>query len=338
MRRLRAPLRLRLLLVVGLAAAAAIPAACAAGGGDTAATAAVKRGWRALHPALLHRTEVGAGRIGPFIYVVGGFLPSNETTAAVERYDIRRNRWKRLAPMPVAVNHPAVAALGGRLYVYGGYTDSGFSAVTATLQSFDPGTGRWRRLPVSSTPRAAAALLPAAGQLFAVGGAAPGRGPLARLEAYDPAKRRWRTGLPAMQVAREHIAGAVVGRRLYVLGGRAGGRNLATVESYAIGSRAWRSEQPLEVARSGFAAVAVGDRIVAFGGEELSAGGTTIKPVELIDTDGHERRLSGMLTPRHGLGGVSYGRRIYALEGGPSPGFAFSNAAEVIELPSPRRR
>jgi hypothetical protein len=40
-----------------------------------------------------------------------------------------------------------------------------------------------------------------------------------------------------------------------------------------------------------------------------------------------------MRTPRHGLGGASRGHRVFALEGGPEPGFAFSRAAECLDVP-----
>ena len=74
-------------------------------------------------------------------------------------------------------------------------------------------------------------------------------------------------------------------------------------------------------------------RIVVFGGEQLGAGGTTIAPVELFDP--RRRRWSGlpdMLTPRHGLGGVALGNRIYAFAGGVSPGFSFSCAVEALDV------
>ena len=45
------------------------------------------------------------------------------------------------------------------------------------------------------------------------------------------------------------------------------------------------------------------------------------------------RSLPAMRTPRHGLGGVSKGRRIYAIEGGDEPGFHFTRAIEYLDLP-----
>ena len=77
-------------------------------------------------PAQLSRTEVAAARVGRFVYVVGGFEQrSGATTAAVERYDIVRDRWRRVRSMPVGLNHPAAAAYRGNVYVLGGYTGRG---------------------------------------------------------------------------------------------------------------------------------------------------------------------------------------------------------------------
>ena len=73
----------------------------------------------------------------------------------------------------------------------------------------------------------------------------------------------------------------------------------------------------------------VGGRIVAFGGEADA----TIAPVEAYDpaTDAWGA-LPAMRTPRHGLGGASKGGRVYAFEGGPQPGFAFSSALEYLDV------
>jgi hypothetical protein len=78
--------------------------------------------------------------------------------------------------------------------------------------------------------------------------------------------------------------------------------------------------------------VTVGNRLVVFGGEELD-GGTTIEQTELLAW-GHDRwkALPDMVTPRHGVGGAASGSRVYALEGGPQPGLAYSAALEYLDL------
>src|SRR5829696_9635528 len=91
---------------------AALAAVVAAGGcgGASAPTRAAPE-WRALAPASLARTEVAAARVGRYVYVMGGFeRDSGATTAATERYDIERDRWTRVADMPVALNHAAAAS------------------------------------------------------------------------------------------------------------------------------------------------------------------------------------------------------------------------------------
>ena len=85
--------------------------------------------------------------------------------------------------------------------------------------------------------------------------------------------------------------------------------------------------------RGGIAAANVGGRIVVVGGEE-SAG--TIAEVELFDPGTRRwRGLPDLPTPRHGLGAVSRGDRVYVLEGGDQPGFHFTDALEVLRV---RRR
>jgi hypothetical protein len=69
---------------------------------------------------------------------------------------------------------------------------------------------------------------------------------------------------------------------------------------------------------------------VVFGGEEAQG---TISEVEAYDPDRRRwSRLPDLRTPRHGLGGVALGQRVYAVEGGPTPGFDFSRAIEVLDL------
>jgi Kelch motif len=82
--------------------------------------------------------------------------------------------------------------------------------------------------------------------------------------------------------------------------------------------------------RGGIAAATVRGRIVVVGGEE-DAG--TIREVELYDPATRRwRRLPDLPTPRHGLGAVARAGRVYVLEGGDRPGFAFTNALEALDL------
>jgi Kelch motif len=323
--------RLAIGAAVALAAGGAAVVLAASGGPDSARSDS----WTALRPAGLERTEVAAARIGRNVYVVGGFeRSSGATTAAVERYDIRRNRWSRLPAMPLALNHATAVAYRGDLYVHGGYRgESGLSDPTGALLRYDPERRRWRRLSGSPTPRAAHAVAVIGGRLYAAGGAND-TGSLRSLEIYHFKRRRWSSG-PSFPFgpARNHTTGVASGGRFYVIAGR-DASNFTAVERYDPRRSRWQDVPDLRTPRGGIASVRLRDgRIVVFGGENLVPGGTTIREVELFDPRTRRwRGLPAMRTPRHGLGGVALGRRVYAIQGGVEPGFSFSNAIEVLDV------
>jgi N-acetylneuraminic acid mutarotase len=307
--------------------AALTVAGCGGGEGEPAAGA----GWQSLRPATLERTEVAAARVGRYVYVMGGFEPSGGTSAATERYDIERDRWRRVADLPVALNHAAAVAHRGRVYVLGGYSSAtGLSDEVATLYRYDAGRDRWRRLPSAPTARAALAVGVIRGRLYAAGGAAGGNA-LTTLEIYDFERRRWRRG-PDMPTAREHLAGAVAGGRFYALAGRSAQGNFDVVEAYDPSARRWRAVPAMRKERGGIGAATIrGGRIVVAGGEEAAG---TIREVELYDPGTRRwRALPDLPTPRHGLGVVARGRRVFTIEGGDRPGYAFTNALEALDVP-----
>jgi N-acetylneuraminic acid mutarotase len=275
---------------------------------------------------------VAAARVGRFAYVIGGFEQAGRaTTAAVERYDIERDAWTRVADMPVALNHAAAASYRGDVYVLGGYRGrGGLTDETAVLYRYQPDKDRWTALPPAPTARGALAVGVIGRRLYAAGGAAQPQGALRTLEIYDFARRRWRSG-PDMATAREHLAGAVAGGRFYALAGRASGvGNYSLVEAYDPKANRWRRVPRMEKPRGGIAAATVGGRIVVVGGEEEAG---TIAEVELFDPATRRwRRLPDLPTPRHGLGAVSRAGRVYVLEGGDSPGFAFTSTLEALTV------
>jgi N-acetylneuraminic acid mutarotase len=305
------------------------------------AALAAAPGWQALPSATIARTEVAAARVGQAVYVIGGFAPpEGRSSPLVERFNLRTRRWRRVAPLPIAVNHAAAVAHRGHVYVLGGYADAtGLSGEVPRLYRYDPRPDRWRRLPDAPTARAALAAGVIGDRLFAAGGARGGRA-LTTFESYDFRRRRW-TRLPDLATAREHVGGAVAGGRLYVVGGRAAGQgNFTVVERYDPRRRRWASMPALTKARGGNGAAAVGGTVVAVGGEE-DAG--TIREVEALDTTRRGaalrwRRLADMRTPRHGLGVVAAGGRVLAIEGGPQPGLHYSDAIEALRVLGRDRR
>ena len=93
-----------------------------AGCGPNPATADEGGEWAALASMNIARQECGAAMIGENVYVVGGLLAGFPLTATdtVEVYDVAMNTWTLSTSMPAALDHMAVAAVNGKLYVMGG--------------------------------------------------------------------------------------------------------------------------------------------------------------------------------------------------------------------------
>src|SRR5262245_37243658 len=104
------------------------------------------------------RQEFPAVLLEGKIYTAGGMM--NFTATAVNRfesYDIRSNRWQRLADLPLPVHHTAMATVGGKIYVLGGAT--GTSTPTNRVFAYDPGSNSWsERAPLPQATWAAAAV------------------------------------------------------------------------------------------------------------------------------------------------------------------------------------
>lgn len=262
------------------------------------------------------------------IVLVGGFGSESQTVATVEIYDPSQDRWVSGPSLPVAVNHAMAATVAGTVYVMGGYTSNG----APSSQAFALEGNEWQPLPPMPEPRAAGGAASVAGQIYVTGGI--GSSGLATTTLLlDPGTGTWSTA-PGLLRPREHLGVAAFGTRVYAVGGRTGGGNLTDAEVFDLVSGSWSRLPDMPTARGGLAAAATASGfIVAPGGEELSAGGTTFPEVEAFDVDSERWvSLAPMPSPRHGLGVVGIGETIYTLAGGPQPGLAFSSTVEAIDL------
>src|SRR3954467_6520233 len=103
----------------------------------------------------LERTEVAGAAVGQDVYVIGGFVRPNTTTAAVERFNTLRRRWKRVRSLALPLNHPAAVGYRGYIYVVGGYASKdGLQNPVRSLYRYDPRRNRWKRLADMPTARA----------------------------------------------------------------------------------------------------------------------------------------------------------------------------------------
>lgn len=282
------------------------------------------------------RDEPRAVAIGDDVYLIGGTLgiesiggernrldPSDQLT----RFDLRSGRYEELAPMPQALNHVAVTAYRGDVYVGGGYGALVDANTRRSFYRYDPQTDRWSRLPDLPEPRAAGAVGILGNHLIYAGGA---RDSIAKSDvfAYDFRSRRW-SRLPSMHSRREHVGEAVVGGKLYVLGGR-GPVSLAvdTAERFNPAGDEWERLSPMPVPSGGLAGVELAGEAVAVGGGNDEAE-TVTGAVQAFDPEtGEWTRLPDLRIARHGHGAAIADGRIWVFGGSEC---AYFNAIDSVE-------
>lgn len=284
--------------------------------------------WSSLALMIEPRQEVGVAVIGTRVLVAGGFRANGSTANTLEIYDVAANAWSMAAPMPVAVNHPGAAAVNGGFYVVGGALASGAS--TNAVQEYDPARNEWALRTAMPTARNAVVTGVRGGRIYVAGGAPGGR----ELEAYDPVADRWET-LPLMPTPRNHVAGGFVGDRLFAIGGRPP-NTLATNEAFDAAARTWSARAAMPTGRSGHGAAVVRGCVYVFGGEGNAGRPDGVFPQnEAYDPRTNTwEALAPMPTPRHGIGAVAVGDRIFIPGGATVQGFGTTAAHEVYTVPA----
>jgi N-acetylneuraminic acid mutarotase len=263
-----------------------------------------------------------------FVLLLGGCVGfETYSPAAVDQ--ATPGRWMTLAPMPTARQEVAVAALGGHVWVIGGFGPG--AEPVPTVERYDPATDSWDVRPPLPVPVHHAAAAVVGDRLFVIGGYTGGR---VRWEALDSvwewteARGAWEKRTP-MPTARGALAVAPLGERIHAVGGSADQR-LGTHEIYDVVANRWTVVNPMPTARDHLAAVAFQDRIWAMGGRS-SFFGEQYGNVEVYDP-GTDSWRTGPPLPRGrgGLAAVALADRILVF-GGEAP-FRIFNSTEMYEL------
>jgi N-acetylneuraminic acid mutarotase len=145
--------------------------------------------------------------------------------------------WLTKAPLPVATNHVAGVALGGKVYAIGGQQKQDDAAIQrAEVQVYDPATDRWTaRAPLpSARSHITSATFVRDGRILVLGGLGPGNTVLNKVSSYDPVANTWTnlTNLPSGRLS--GISDVLPdGRILFSTGGGGGYRTTTWVGEWA---------------------------------------------------------------------------------------------------------
>jgi N-acetylneuraminic acid mutarotase len=156
------------------------------------------------------------------VYSVGGVTgPPNTLIPDGFAYDPAGDTWSSIADMPAAREKPGAGAIGGKLYVSGGWDNAGVP-IPATI-AYDPGSDTWVTVAPNPSPRAAPGTAVADDKLYQVGGCADGAcTPSNNVVRFDPAANSWETLAPYPHTT-SWISCAGIDGKVYCAGGLAAG-------------------------------------------------------------------------------------------------------------------
>ncbi len=185
--------------------------------------------------------------------------------------------WKALAPLASGPRQEtAVVALGGRIYVLGGF--DGDKRVLDTVEAYDPARDRWEARKPLPMP------------LHHANAAAVGT------KLYVPNTRTWSPRRPMLTPRAGCVAG-VVADRIIVAGGEGNGRRpdgvFVETEAYHPASDAWTTLPPMLTPRHG--AAALGGKLYVPGGATRQGFGAVAANEVLeppFDGPGPSRRIT----------------------------------------------
>ncbi|WP_062487952.1 Kelch repeat-containing protein [Candidatus Nitrospira inopinata] len=247
-----------------------------------------------------------------------------------------RGAWRSAAPMLAKRTEVAVAALGGKIYVVGGFEKPGLSnvmslSITPSLEVYDPVTDRWTAKTPLPVGLHHVGIGVAGGRLYVIGGYARSGiniwSPVATVYAYDPTTDRWAERAP-MPTARGALAVAELGGKLYAIGGFDRKANVAAVEVYDPTLDRWTARAPLPTPRDHLATATVDGKIYAIGGRVNGDYGRNLAVVEMYDPLADRwTGVADLPTARSGITASALNGMIYVFGGEGSSGTFRENEA-----------
>jgi len=269
--------------------------------------------------------EITAVVVSNRLYLIGGNRGGRpEWPRHVLEYDLAANRWTAKKPTPFSGDHMAAAAVGAKIYVFGGQGEGGVTKPLNTAWEYDPAADSWRALAPMPTGRTAAAAIEVGGRIHVIGGNTVGGLTVGTNDVFDPAGNRWESRA-VMPTPRNHPAAGAVAGKIYVIGGRLAAPNIGgflssntdVVEEYDPAANTWRAMTKMPTPRSGHGWTTHQGRIYVAGGEVRDSHMDAIfRDVEVFDPAINDwYRLPPMPTARHGVNLAAFGNRLHAIGG-----------------------
>lgn len=104
------------------------------------------RRWRRGKDMPETRSFFAAGELGGRIIIAGGHDGSKNALRSAWVYDVRRDEWAELTPMSQERDECEGVVIGSEFWVVSGYKTESQGGFEGSAESYDLGTGQWRRV------------------------------------------------------------------------------------------------------------------------------------------------------------------------------------------------
>lgn len=244
------------------------------------------------------------------IYAMAGTGPDGKPVLDVERFD--GAAWQHDAALPAeGLNAPAAAAIGGVIYLIGGFGTT-TNRPTTSVHRYNVKTRQWSDAAPLPAPRGGHAAIVLNGRIHVIGGG-NSVSTIDDHNVYDPKTNTWsaRAKLPRSMGS---PAAVIAGGRLISIGGRSGANDFGDVHVYDAIADTWTPGPPIDARGTG-GAVALGGSIYYFGGEQ-QARGAVLDAVLRLDRGAKAWVAgAGMPTGRNFARAVIFRGRAYVVGG-----------------------
>lgn len=279
--------------------------------------------WRTVDLLGVARRYIASAVVGRTIHSIGGEAPGALDTHEAISIPATTTR----VPLPAPRASHTTEAIGGKLYLNGGYALNAAIYQTETYE-YDPAVNAWTAKASSATGRYEAMSGVVNDRMYVIGGGAgpTGATPLDVNEVYDPATNLWalRTAMPT---ERRDGAAASDGTRIHVVGGF-NTVNVNVHEVYDPGTDSWSTAAPMPTIRRSLSAVFLDGLLYVIGGFLSSSNLTGVNEVYNPGTDSWST-LAPMSIPRDKTAIFARAGRIYVVGGRTSsPGLSASTIVE----------
>jgi N-acetylneuraminic acid mutarotase len=235
--------------------------------------------WVEKGPMPTARDGLGVAVFQGKIYCFGGRNVSKDysiSTNINEVYDAETDSWETKTSMPTARSGLQASAVGGKIYLIGGWIETGSSSISEKsdqVEIYDPLTDTWATgspIPMEVAGYASAVL---DGKIYVISGVASGSANTNLTQIYDPKTDEWSLGvaipMSVSSAAAVSTTGLKAAKAIYVIGGSndtypLNGQYVNQV--YFPESDSWFMAAQMPVDRAGLAVAVVDDTIFVMGG------------------------------------------------------------------------